>query len=340
MQTEVPVEFINDHWYLLEWHKDSFQTNISRIFQTGWNRTRTWPENHPNNPYKVLETAPLFRNFLLGNMAMNTQETKATPKAIPARNTKKNNNEPHQGNGSLKGKAPKVFDRDRSKSKAFISDLRIYFQINQHKPNVTNCYSRVLLALSFIKGPNIVNWVDQQIDQLDKDLMSYQGDEDNKDLYFNFQQRFKKTFISTILQEDTYVCMQNLKMKKDALDEYIAEHRMLISELGWDKDSEMSCHSFWQGLSEPLAWKVIEIEGLLESLYWWIKYTQTYYLWWAMSRALRYIGKTKAKEKPKWQPWYKKPKEKDPNAMDVDFTQMNPEEKEKLLKSRSCFKCW
>jgi hypothetical protein len=58
---------------------------------------------------------------------------------------------------------------------------------------------------------------------------------------------------------------------------YIAKHDMLISELNWDKDSEMSCHSFRQGLPELLAKKTINMEGLPESLWQWVKYTQTYH---------------------------------------------------------------
>ena len=59
--------------------------------------------------------------------------------------------------GNFQGKAPNVFDRDRTKSKAFISDLKIYFRINRSHPDVKNYHTRVFVALSFIKGPNVVN---------------------------------------------------------------------------------------------------------------------------------------------------------------------------------------
>jgi hypothetical protein len=39
----------------------------------------------------------------------------------------------------------------------------------------------VLLALLFIKGVNVVNWVDTQFDQLDEDLTNiYGGDKEDK----------------------------------------------------------------------------------------------------------------------------------------------------------------
>jgi hypothetical protein len=53
-------------------------------------------------------------------------------------------------------------------------------------------YSRVLLALSFIKGPNVVNWVSTQFDQLEEDLAHIcRGDEDNEELWLEFEKGLK-----------------------------------------------------------------------------------------------------------------------------------------------------
>jgi hypothetical protein len=43
---------------------------------------------------------------------------------------KKEDQEENGNGGGLRGKAPELFDGDRAKSKAFISDIRIYFRIN------------------------------------------------------------------------------------------------------------------------------------------------------------------------------------------------------------------
>jgi hypothetical protein len=43
---------------------------------------------------------------------------------------KKDDHEENGNRGGLRGKAPELFDGDRTKSKAFISDIRIYFKIN------------------------------------------------------------------------------------------------------------------------------------------------------------------------------------------------------------------
>lgn len=44
--------------------------------------------------------------------------------------------------GSLRGKAPETFNGNRAKLKEFLNELQIYFQLNQKKPNIKNCYSR------------------------------------------------------------------------------------------------------------------------------------------------------------------------------------------------------
>ena len=88
------------------------------------------------------------------------------PKNAKAKESEQEGN----GGGNLQGKAPETFDGDKGKSKAFLSNLRIYFKLNRKKEDIQNYYSRVLLALSFIKGPNMVDWVNSQYEQLAKDL--------------------------------------------------------------------------------------------------------------------------------------------------------------------------
>jgi hypothetical protein len=206
---------------------------------------------------------------------------------------KKKDDHKETGNGGgLRGKVPKTFDGDRTKSKAFILDIQIYFKINRNKYDVKNVYSRVLLALSFIKGQNVVNWVGTQIDQLEDNLVNQcGGDEDDEDLWQEFEKEFKRAFISSTAKETAYVKLQALKMKGDQLDEYIAEFVTLIGELGWDYNSEMSCHKFREGLPTPLARNVITMQGMLETLTQWVKFAQKYHSRWAMTKALGYQGK-------------------------------------------------
>jgi hypothetical protein len=186
------VEFINDEWYLLEGSPNGYQTDISGKVPKEHTGIENWPDDHPNNPKNiVLATAPSFGDFLLQGQTMASTSGLTTPPAqinmgggnIPKGKKKDDHKENGNGEG-LRGKAPEVFDGDRTKSKVFISDIQIYFKINRNKFDVKNTYSRVLLALSFIKGPNVVNWVETQIEQLEEDLINIcGGDEDDEELW-------------------------------------------------------------------------------------------------------------------------------------------------------------
>ena len=123
----------------------------------------------------------------------------------------------------------------------------------------------------------MVNWVETQTDLIEEELESNGKDEKDEDLWLDFLARFKNAHLSTTQKEDAYVRMQKLQMKGDLLDEYITDHKTLVSELGWDHESEMSCHSFREGLPKTLAKRIIETEGLPESYSRWIKHAQKYH---------------------------------------------------------------
>jgi hypothetical protein len=305
-----------------------------------------WPENHPKNPKNiVLTTVPSFGEYL--EQGLKTMASASTEK-LPTLSKEKKKQEPIEEEeitttrrGNFQGKAPDVFDGDRTKSKAFISDLKIYFRINRNHPDVKNYHARVFVALSFIKGPNVVNWVDAQFQRAEDNLIDLAGgDETDIDLWNDFVNEFKRAYISTTAKESAYVKLQSLTMKGDHLDEYIADFATLIGELEWDEDSEIACHHFRQGLPTPLVRQILQHEGNPDSLTGWEKVAQIHHARWAMTKAFGYTGKGSKQGgfKPHFHPKGKK-KERDPDAMDVDFTQMSQLEKEQLLKSGSCFRC-
>jgi hypothetical protein len=132
------VEFINDKWYLLEGSSNGYRTDSSRKVPKEHTRIGNWPDNHPNNPKNIVfATAPSFGDFLLQGQTMASVSTTTPPPAqinmgggIIPKGKKKDNHEENGNRGGLRGKAPEVFDGDRTKSKVFISDIQIYFKIN------------------------------------------------------------------------------------------------------------------------------------------------------------------------------------------------------------------
>jgi hypothetical protein len=104
---------------------------------TDYTRIGNWPDNHPNNPKNlILATAPSFGDFIQQGLTMASTFATAPPaqinmggETIP-KGRKKDDHKENGNRGGLQGKAPKLFDGDRTKSKVFISDIQIYFKIN------------------------------------------------------------------------------------------------------------------------------------------------------------------------------------------------------------------
>jgi hypothetical protein len=276
-----------------------------------------------------------------------TSSSNAAPPPEPPLTTKgkkkqkPREDEPLSSNGgNFRGKAPDVFDGDRTKSKAFISNMVVYFKINHNHPDIRNPYTRVYIALSFIKGPNVVNWVDVQFQRVEDNLIDIAGgDKMDSALWVDFVDQFKRAYISTTAKESAYIKLQSLSMKGNQLDKYIAGFTALIAELEWDEDGEIACHHFREELPTPLVCQILQHEGNPGTLRGWEGIARTHHTRWAITKAFRYTSKRKGKGVFKPQFHQKQKKEHNPDAMDVDFTQMSQEEKEDLMKSGRCFKC-
>ncbi len=68
--------------------------------------------------------------------------------------------------GGLKGTVPANFDGNRKNTKQFTQEFSLYRMINQDSTTMRNPYTRVVLALLFMRGPAINNWVLQQMERL------------------------------------------------------------------------------------------------------------------------------------------------------------------------------
>ena len=254
-----------------------------------------------------------------------------TPQPAPNSPTSTRPNTPtpkEEEGGGLKGEAPKTFDGNQKHSKQFVSELKIYFRVNRNKKDIKNVYSKTLIALSFIKGANVINWVDAQADIVEHDLMLNGGDEFDENLWLGFLRRFQSAFISTTTKEDAYTKINKLKMKDGQLDKYTANHATLVHELGWHNDDEMTCHTYRQGLPDSMVKAIITQNSMPTGLLDWIRLAEQQHAQYAMNRALGYVGRSQEKKPRTWTGpnTFKKKKNEDLDAMDVDRTQMDPAE--------------
>ena len=114
-------------------------------------------------------------------------------------------------NGGLKEMTLAIFDSNRKHTKQFTQEFTLHRMVNQDSPTICNTYTQTVLALSFMQGPTINNWVLQQIERLyvkcnrdtiNRIVLTYQTDD--KWLWMDFSLNFHYTFTNTTSEQCAY----------------------------------------------------------------------------------------------------------------------------------------
>jgi hypothetical protein len=63
----------------------------------------------------------------------------------------------------LIGREPEIFDGDRTKVEGFMTEWNVYRALNDRTRVMATPLECTMLFLTFIRGPNIGNWVNDQI---------------------------------------------------------------------------------------------------------------------------------------------------------------------------------
>ena len=162
-------------------------------------------------------------------------------------------------NGGLKGTPPPMFNGDREKSHKFIVDFRIYRFANRNNDTMSNPATCITTALTYMGGPLVDPWKEQQMEELQRCIT--RGTADTDERYWTiFKQVFKDTFYNVNIKVEAYQKLKNLKMK-DNLDYFISEFKRLVMASGIDIDSHSIIHLFKQGLSKGLMMAIINSQG-------------------------------------------------------------------------------
>ena len=78
-------------------------------------------------------------------------------------------------NGDLIGNPPNIYNGDhQSEVQRFITQFGLFRIVNETNPVMTNPRRRIALALTYIRGPIVDNWVSQQFNALSRKVT---GDE-------------------------------------------------------------------------------------------------------------------------------------------------------------------
>ena len=167
-------------------------------------------------------------------------------------------------NGDLIGNPPKTFCGDRSKTDQFITQFDMFRMINNTHAVITNPMQRVVLMLTYIRGPKVDDWVSQQFNALSTKVSgdaNHPSTNVNTDvaLWEDFIAEFKRAFAETSWE----VCsrLDKLQMAGDDVETYIATFENLIKRAEYKRESVATVHKFRQGLSTDFVRSIMTLEA-------------------------------------------------------------------------------
>jgi hypothetical protein len=162
--------------------------------------------------------------------------------------------------GKLNGNPPTIFTGKRSKSEKFIREFDLYWEMNITNDVMTSPWKRVFTVLSFIRGSNVDDWVDDQIKDIhDRHTMHGIAKRD-KALWTQFKKSFTDAYTDLTIQQTTYRQLHQLRMEKGKLDPFIARFKHLASKANFGIDDSATKDLFAKALTAPLLLAILEKE--------------------------------------------------------------------------------
>jgi hypothetical protein len=160
---------------------------------------------------------------------------------------------------------PVIFNGNWKNTKQFTQEFSLYRMINQDSAIMRSAYMRTALALLFMRGLAINDWVLQQTKKL---YLRCNGDIINgvppthqthdKNLWADFVQEFRRAFMDTVSEQWAYGELTNYAMGNRSIDEYIAQFEHLLQKAGWDRTSQGSLFQFKKGLDRRIHLKILQ----------------------------------------------------------------------------------
>jgi len=140
---------------------------------------------------------------------------------------------------------PQPFNRERTKAEAFLRELRLYMMANQGVPGFESPIRHVAIALTFIKGPKVDEWVEAMLHATEQ-LHPIQ---DNVEYtYTDFLHLFQTQFTDSTKQETAQAALDRHHFKFPFIDQYISNFETLVRKAGYTVGSRETMNYFLKGL--------------------------------------------------------------------------------------------
>ncbi len=244
---------------------------------------------------------------------------------------------PPHANGRLEGNPPFEFTGDRERSKAFMLAFQIYRGMNPNADVMTNPYRRTMTFLSYIRGPLVDDWVQEQaqwlVDQTTAGLLQTE-----ENLWRTIDTRFRQAYTDTAESAKAQHELKMLHMTKDNLDDFISHFQNLANKAGYDLDQKVTLDLFQNGLPNNLVWNCVKFDHPYNWNTWTNSARQQHEEYIQLSNRLK-GNKVMGGTCEQWTNALTR--RRDPNTMDIGQTRaratMTKDEKMKRIKEGKCF---
>ena len=148
-------------------------------------------------------------------------------------------------------------------------------------------FDHVLTALTYMRGPLINDWIDQQEKKLAVQIDTSQCNwvrEDNEILWTEFKTAFLTAWTDTLKKQNAYDQLMCLTMNGWDIDMYIATFNCLALAAGWDLDSEGTIAKFRKGLNKGVHSKALDCDHIPRTIDEWKKMAARTEVAWAKEK--------------------------------------------------------
>ena len=173
---------------------------------------------------------------------------------VPGRGGGGNPTQAAIGDGKPMGVLPTIFEGDCSKAESFLWEFSTYLLVNYDIPALTLFIKRVAITLTCIKGPEVNQWTQQQLEW----LMTLQLADDNNTTYQQFIANFCAHFMDSQKAQRARIELQTLKMTWPKIDEYISKFECIAHKAGYNPADHNTMQQFLQGPPQSIGQKVLE----------------------------------------------------------------------------------
>ena len=239
----------------------------------------------------------------------------------------------------------------------FLVAFGIFQFANQKNKAMSNPATRVTTVLTYMQGPMMEPWKEEQIINLEACIAG--GTADTEETHWTkFEQAFKDSFTNTNRKQEAFNQLIKLKHGPNGLDIFISEFKRFATAAGVQLDNHGTIYHFKQGLKPGLMQAIIASNAYVPSTPWttfaeWEKNTHKCHLKWLHGQEFkkqndqRHQGLYQVlgiKQRSRGHPNQgHHTTSQGGNAMDIDAIhrpELSDKQKVELMATRACFYCF